>query len=105
MRCFLERQRRLCHLKFGESELYVSGKVGPAYHPDQISTIGICLAGGGGGGAPNCSARLDEMLQTCFIFDVVDMISLRRQNLPVKLPALRDVGKWLATKPTSNVPH
>jgi hypothetical protein len=32
---------------------------------------------------------------------MVDMITVRRQNIDIKLPMLEMTGKWLATKPTS----
>jgi multimeric flavodoxin WrbA len=65
-----------------------------------VPAIGVCLAGGGGGGAPNTCVILEKILQECG-FDVVDMIPLRRQNLDFKLPILELTGEWLATKPTS----
>ncbi|MBD3344362.1 MAG: flavodoxin family protein [Chitinivibrionales bacterium] len=45
--------------------------------------IGICVAGGGGGGAPECGASLIKPLLTTG-FDVVDMVLARRQNLESK---------------------
>ena len=63
-------------------------------------TIGICVAGGGGGGAPNCSVSLERVLSRIG-FDVVDMIPVRRQNLEAKKRQLELVGGWLATRPTS----
>ncbi len=65
-----------------------------------ISAVGLCLAGGGGGGALSACASLERIIERCG-FDVVDMIPLRRQNLEAKLPMLELTGKWLATKPTS----
>jgi multimeric flavodoxin WrbA len=62
--------------------------------------VGLCVAGGGGGGAPRCAQLLESTLQTCG-FDVVDMIPARRQNLAMKRAVLRSAGRWLATGPRS----
>ncbi|MFC1897214.1 flavodoxin family protein [Chloroflexota bacterium] len=87
MRGFLDRFLRICaHIT-----------VKPA---QDISAVGLCLAGGGGGGAPYACFNLERILQKCG-FDVVDMIPIRRQNLDAKLPILELIGAWLATKPTS----
>ncbi len=87
MRGFLDRFRRICAHKTAK--------------PTQgISAVGLCLAGGGGGGAPSACLNLERILQVCG-FDVVDMIPLRRQNLNTKLQILELIGAWLATKPTS----
>jgi len=58
--------------------------------------VGICLSGGGGGGAPNAAINLERVLQTCG-FNLVDMILIRRQNLDLKLGVLKLTGEWLAT--------
>jgi multimeric flavodoxin WrbA len=81
MRAFLDRLRRTCTHEAGKRR--VEGK--PA--------LGICVAGGGGGGAPTCVVSLDKVLNTCG-FDVVDMIPVRRQNLELKLDVLRLTGRW-----------
>ena len=52
------------------------------------------MAGGGGGGAPACSAELVRILQTCG-FDVLDMVAVRRQNLDLKTQVLELTGRWL----------
>jgi multimeric flavodoxin WrbA len=88
LRAFLDRLRRIC--VHGGKKDRIEGK--PA--------VGVCVAGGGGGGAPRCTRSLEWTLQTTG-FDVVDMIPARRQNLEMKLDVLRTVGKSLATKPTS----
>lgn len=62
--------------------------------------VGLCVAGGGGGGAPTCAVSL-ERVASRIGFDVVDMVPVRRQNLEAKLPRLRLVGEWLATDPRS----
>ena len=83
LRAFLDRLRRTCMNESGKAR--VAGK----------RAIGICVAGGGGGGAPNCIVSLEKVLAICG-FDVVDMIPARRQNLDMKLDVLRTIGKWLA---------
>jgi multimeric flavodoxin WrbA len=85
LRAFLDRLRRTCTHEAGKSS--VRGK--PA--------IGICVAGGGGGGAPHCTASLTKVLSTCG-FDCVDMIPVRRQNLEMKLEMLKAAGEWLASQ-------
>ena len=83
LRAFLDRLRRTCMHESGKAR--VAGK----------KAVGICVAGGGGGGAPNCTVSLEKVLSICG-FDVVDMIPARRQNLDMKLEVLRAVGNWLA---------
>lgn len=78
LRAFLDRLRRvLCSP--GRNDL--RGK----------RAIGICVAGGGGGGAPECAAHLDLVLRSCG-FDVVDVVPVRRQNLEIKVRSLRIAG-------------
>lgn len=84
MRAFLDRLRRICR--------HESGKVGITGKP----AVGICMAGGGGGGAPGCAVSLEKVLRTCG-FDVVDMIPVRRQNLDLKVSVLKTTGQWLAS--------
>ena len=76
LRAFLDRLRRTCRNEDGKKG--IEGK----------RAIGICVAGGGGGGAPNCSASLEKVLATCG-FDVLDMVPVRRQNLEAKFRVLR----------------
>ena len=83
MRAFLDRLRRTCMNESGKNG--ISGK--PA--------IGICVAGGGGGGAPTCTVSLEKVLRTCG-FDLLDLIPVRRQNLDMKLHVLKMTGEWLA---------
>jgi multimeric flavodoxin WrbA len=83
LRAFLDRLRRTCMHEAGKAR--VRGK--PA--------IGVCVAGGGGGGAPRCSDVLTGVLTTCG-FDVRDVIPVRRQNLEAKLASLEAAGRWLA---------
>ena len=82
MHAFLNRLRRTCMHEAGKER--ISGK--PA--------IGICMAGGGGGGAPTCVVSLEKVLSRCE-FDVVDMVPVRRQNLELKLNVLKTTGEWL----------
>lgn len=83
LRAFLDRLRRTC--------MHEAGKAKVAGTP----AVGVCVAGGGGGGAPQCTAGLTKILGTCG-FDCVDMVPVRRQNLEAKLPLLAAMGKWLA---------
>ena len=83
MRTFLDRLRRTC--------MHEAGKEGISGKP----AIGICVAGGGGGGAPTCAVSLEKVLSRCG-FDVVDMIPARRQNLDMKVDILKTTSKWLA---------
>ena len=82
MHAFLDRLWRTCVHESGKEKL--SGK--PA--------MGICVAGGGGGGAPACTVSLEKYLGGCG-FDLVDMMPVRRQNLDMKLSILKTTGKWL----------
>ena len=81
---FLGRLRRITRHEAGRKS--ISNK--PA--------IGICVAGGRGGGTPTCAVSLEKVLSTCG-FDVVDMIPVRWQNLDLKVSILRTTGKWLTT--------
>ncbi len=91
LRAFLDRLRRTCMYNavrtpdgFKTSKQGIEGK----------RCIGICVAGGGGGGAPECTVRLEKVLRTCG-FDLLDFIPIRRQNLDEKLSILRTMGKDL----------
>jgi multimeric flavodoxin WrbA len=84
MRAFTDRLRRICR--------HENGREGITDKP----AIGICVAGGGGGGAPSCTVSLERVLRTCG-FDVVDMVPARRQNLEMKLEVLQTTGRWLAS--------
>ena len=103
MRAFLDRLRRISRrpgpLSQGASAQPRPG-IPTAPRAGGTPAIGVCLAGGGGGNAPNCCVSLERVLQACG-FDVVDMIPLRRQNFEFKLSILELTGEWLVTKPTS----
>ena len=88
MRAFTDRLRRICG--------HAADRAGMAGKP----AIGVCVAGGGGGGAPSCTVSLERVLRTCG-FDIVDLVPVRRQNLEMKLEVLRITGDWLATCPSS----
>lgn len=83
LRAFTDRLRRTC--------MHPAGKTGIEGKP----AIGICVAGGGGGGAPSCAVSLKRVASRCG-FDVVDMVPARRQNLDMKVETLRTTGRWLA---------
>jgi len=84
MRAFLDRLRRTC--------IHEKGKHGIIGKP----AVGICVAGGGGGGANECSVSLERVLRTCG-FIVTDIVPVRRQNLEMKENLLESAGRWLAT--------
>jgi multimeric flavodoxin WrbA len=82
MRAFLDRLRRTAtHAedKYGLPEKYA---------------IGLCIAGGGGGGSVSCALSLEKALRGCG-FDVLDMVPIRRQNLRLKMDSLPLMGRWL----------
>jgi multimeric flavodoxin WrbA len=83
LRALTDRLRRTCRHENGKTRM--NGK----------RAIGICVAGGGGGGAPSCALSLEKVLTTCG-FDVVDMAPARRQNLEMKIMMLGAAGEWLA---------
>ena len=83
MRAFTDRLRRVC--RHTEDKTGIDGK----------RAVGICVAGGGGGGAPSCTVSLEKTLRTSG-FDLVDVVPVRRQNLDLKKDVLRITGKWLA---------
>ncbi len=83
LKSFLDRLRRIC--------MHARGAEGIQGKPAVI----IAVAGGGGGGAPLCCYLLERTLQRIGM-DVVDVTAARRQNLPMKLEALRLAGEWLA---------
>ena len=83
LRAFLDRMRRLCFR--GGRGVEVEGK----------AILGVCVAGGGGGGSIECCQHLASSL-TPFRFALVDMFPVRRQNLEAKLPQLEIAGEWMA---------
>lgn len=83
IKSFSDRLRRTCMHESGKSK--VAGK----------KAIGICVAGGSGGGAPSCALSLEKAMNACGL-DIVDMVPIKRQNLEMKREVLRMVGRWLA---------
>lgn len=82
MRSFLERLRRICITEKGRPG--ITGK----------PVVGICHAGGSGGGSIPCMHNLELMLYQCG-FSIEDMVSVRRQNFEPKQEMFRILGKWL----------
>jgi multimeric flavodoxin WrbA len=85
MKSFLDRLRRICMNESGQNGI-----------KDKIA-VGICVAGGGGGGSPKCIFNLENILTRCG-FDVMDFIPVRRQNAELKTSVLKATGEWLADK-------
>ena len=85
MKAFTDRLRR-CN----RSTINRSGE-----NPYHIPVIGICNAGGGGGGSYQCATNLEKVLSTCG-FEVIDIVPVRRQNFAFKLQSLRLLGDWLS---------
>ena len=85
MKSFLDRLRRICR--------HAEGKRGI----EAKAAVGLCMAGGGGGGAPMCAFLLERTLLTCG-FDLLDVVPVRRQNMDLKLQVLQTTGQWLATR-------
>ncbi len=83
LRAYLDRLRRI--------GMHDAGKRGL----EGTRAIGVCVAGGGGGGAPECAVRMERFIQKCG-FEFVDMVLARRQNLEMKLHVLRLTGEWAA---------
>jgi multimeric flavodoxin WrbA len=83
MRTFTDRLRRITRHENGR--LGIEGK----------KAVGICVAGGSGGGAPKCCVDLEYTLSVSGL-NLVDLIPARRQNLPMKLGLLRQEGAWFA---------
>lgn len=85
IRAFIDRLRRTC----------INDDAHPEYR--EKLAIGICMAGGSGSGAVACCLSLETALLRCG-FNVVDMISVNRQNIDVKLKILETTGGWLVKK-------
>jgi multimeric flavodoxin WrbA len=91
LRAFTDRLRRTCS--------HTNGRAGIEDKP----AVGVCVAGGLGGGSAGCCVSLEKALNTCG-FDVLDMVPVRKQNLKAKMNCLRLTGAWMVTapKPRSN---
>lgn len=84
LRAFLDRLRRMC------THSSVKGLI------EKRSAIGICVAGGGGAGAAECSLSLEKILNGCG-FNVLDVIGVRRQNLKMKQMILQTTAERIAS--------
>jgi multimeric flavodoxin WrbA len=84
MRALTDRLRRTCTHSAGRSGI------------EQKPAIGVCVAGGGGGGSLSCAMSVDKVLTTCG-FNVLDVIPVRRQNLKAHMNRLRLAGAWVMT--------
>ena len=85
LRAFIDRLRR--------TALHHDGKKGIAEKP----VFGICVAGGGGGAAPECAGRMERILRDCG-FHLEDVVPARRQNLDYKLEVLKTSGAAFARR-------
>ena len=89
MRAFTDRLRRICTFS-EESRRQIEGK----------PVVCIGMAGGGGGGSAACLGTFERLAGNCR-FELLDLISVRRQNLDLKLEVLEATGRWLARQ----IPH
>lgn len=80
LRAFTDRLRR--------TATHESGKAGICGKP----AMGICVAGGSGGGSCECAFHLEQVMSTTG-FRVLDVIAVRRQNLELKRESLRVYGE------------
>jgi multimeric flavodoxin WrbA len=99
MKMFLDRLRRVSFMKTLQRPRLPGGFAATPGKP----AIGICFAGGSGGGSVSALFNLERVLLTCG-FESTDMISIRRQNLDMKLPMLEKVGEWLVNRPAAPPP-
>jgi multimeric flavodoxin WrbA len=83
LRAFLDRLRRIAR--------NAEGQTGIKNKP----VLGICVAGGGGGGSFTCATSLEKILASCG-FDAADIIPCRRQNSELKASVLKETGVWFA---------
>jgi multimeric flavodoxin WrbA len=83
LRAFLDRVRRITRVEQQKARL------------TEKPCVGICVAGGGGGGAPRCARCLEHILGPAGVA-LWDVVPVRRQNLQVKKQVLRTTGQWIA---------
>jgi len=83
IRACLDRVRRVCTHEDGA--VGIRGK----------RALGLCVAGGGGGGSYNCAVDLERALISTGL-DVLSVIPARRQNLDVSCEMLERLGAWAA---------
>jgi len=81
LKAFLDRLRRICRHDDGAAGIR------------DKKAVGVCVAGGGGGGSYQCTRELEWVLSTAGM-DVVDIVAARRQNLPMKVETLKITGRW-----------
>ncbi len=85
IRACLDRVRRVCTHK--------DGRVGILGKP----AVGVCVAGGSGGGSYSCAVDLERML-TSIGLDVLAIQPARRQNLDASCEMLERLGAWAVTQ-------
>jgi multimeric flavodoxin WrbA len=81
LRGYLDRLRRVGRCK--DKQTGVEAK----------PTIGIAVAGGGGGGHVRCVEMMEKILKNIGM-EVLDLIPVRRQNLDMKCGVLKFTGAW-----------
>lgn len=71
---------------------------------DNLPTVCIAVAGGGGGGTPSCMGSLEKTLTTpgCF---VVDLVPVARRNETYKADVLKLAGQALAGEAPDSWPE
>jgi len=85
LRACLDRVRRVCTHE--EGRVGIRGK----------RALGLCVAGGGGGGSYACAVDLERVLTSTGL-DVMSIIPARRQNLDVSCQMLERLGAWAASR-------
>ncbi|MGC9359170.1 MAG: flavodoxin family protein [Anaerolineae bacterium] len=83
LRACLDRVRRVCTHE--EGRVGIRGK----------RALGLCVAGGGGGGSYTCAVDLERVL-TSMGLDVMSIVPARRQNLDASCQMLERLGAWAA---------
>ena len=85
IRACLDRVRRVC--------THEDGRVGIRGKP----AVGVCVAGGGGGGSYSCAVDLERVL-TSIGLDVLAIQPARRQNLDASCEMLELLGAWAVSQ-------
>jgi multimeric flavodoxin WrbA len=85
MKTFLDRLRRILIYKRNCEKL------------NNKAAAGICVAGGRGGGSLSSALILENILLKCG-FNVLDMITVKKQNLIEKLPIIKATAAWITKK-------
>ena len=81
IRACLDRVRRVC--THDDGRVGIRGK----------RAVGVCVAGGGGGGSYSCAVDLERVL-TSIGLDVLAIQPARRQNLDISCQMLERLGAW-----------